>query len=131
MTYQPIKSSCLLVPSGPATDGKHLHVIVTNRCSNNCHLVTSIQTVYPGEYSDPACVLQAGAHPFVTHLSWVAYHRCGIWDHNKIIDQVDNFAYLIKPLASSVMVESIIEGFAVSRRATPIIKRYLAANCML
>lgn len=128
MTYFPVKPKCLLVPSGPQVDGKHLYVILTNKCPKNCHLAVSIQTVYPGEYSDPACYLQGGEHRFITHRSFVAYSRLRIWEHDAIIARVTDFTYIQHDDASPDLLQKIYDGIALSKRAAPRYKAYFATT---
>ena len=131
MSYIPSKGKCFLIPSGPQEDGKHLFVIITNKCPADCHLLLSISSVEPGEYYDPACLLRPGDHPFVKHLSFVMYSKAVIISHDDITKQVHDFAFLIKDDASDELVEKIRAGIPVSKRSTKKIKAYFAATVSL
>jgi hypothetical protein len=128
MSYVPAKGKCFLIPSGPREDGKHLFVIITNKCPADCHLLLSISSVEPGEYYDPACLLHPGDHPFVKHLSSVMYSKAVVLSHDDIIKQVRDFAFLIKEDASDAFVEKIRAGIAVSKRSTKKIKAYFSTT---
>src|SRR5580698_1532336 len=104
MTPPPRRGMTFLVPSGPGEDQKHLYVVLTDACSNGNHLAVPIQSVYPGEYHDSTCLLKEGDHPFVTHLSWVAYHRAEFLSHDLLIRQFEDFAYILKaPISEDVL----------------------------
>jgi len=128
MTTLPGRGYTFLMPSGPGEDQKHLYILLTDKCPNNLHLAVSIQSVYPGEYYDPACVFAGGEHPFVTHLSWVAYHRAALLSHSKIAAMVENFEYRLKSPASEQMLRRIEAGLFVSKRASKKIRLYYQEN---
>lgn len=73
MAYRPTRKAGLLIPSGP--DGFHLHVILTDKCSDGMHLVGSISSVRRGRKHDPTCIVGPGEHRFVDHRSYVLYRR--------------------------------------------------------
>lgn len=126
--YVPGKSKCLLVPSGPATDGKHLYIIMTRECDEGCHLVIPVESVYPGEYYDPACLFKGGEHTFIKHLTFVSYSRARIWSIKDICRHVANFTYLLHDDATPELIAAIYEGANHSKRASKLIKSYLTAN---
>jgi hypothetical protein len=128
MSYLPAKGKCFLIPSGPLEDGKHLFVIVTNKCPADCHLLISRSSVEPGEYYDPACLLQAGDHPFIKHLSFVVYSKALIISHDDIIARVRDFTFLIKEDVSDTVAVKIRDGIAQSKRSTKKIKAYFGAT---
>ena len=126
MSYVPTKGKCFLIPSGPHEDGKHLFVIISNKCPADCHLLMSITSVEPGEYYDPACLLRAGDHPFIKHLSFVMYSKAVIIPHDDIVKQVRDFGFLIKEDATNEFVEKIRAGIAASKRVAKKIKAYFS-----
>lgn len=128
MIPAPCKGRCFLVPSGPKEDGKHLYVIITNKCEHDCYLLVSISSVEPGEYYDPACLLRGGEHPFISHLSFVAYSKAMIMPHDDIVRDINAFTFLIKTDASEEFLAKICEGTAVSKRFSPKVRRYFQAN---
>lgn len=128
MTYLPCRGRTFLVASGPGPDQKHLFVLLTEKCPSDCHLAVCIQSVCPGEYYDETCLLREGDHSFISHLSWVAYHRAVILSHPHIIEAVSSFSYLIKEDATDDVLIRIGSGLLLSKRATRKIKTYYAAN---
>lgn len=73
MNYSTYKKGTLLIPSGPKKDGSHLFVVMTNRCSENCHLLLSISSIKEGVAFDNTCELQVGEHSFIKVPSYVVY----------------------------------------------------------
>ena len=128
MTYEPIKGHSFLIPSGPAEDGKHLYVLLTDRCAQGTHLAISITSLDTSKYYDPTCILKQGEHPFIKHSIWVAYHKSEIFTSESIVAEVARFTYMMKEPASSELVEKMAAGISKSKRATPKIRAYYATN---
>lgn len=127
MSYIPTKGKSFLIPSGPQEDGKHLFVIVTNRCPADCYLLLSISSVEAGEYHDSACRLRPGDHSFIQHLSYVMYSKAVILPHDEIVKRVGDFTFLIKDDGNDEFVEKIRNGIEVSKRTSKKIRTYFAA----
>jgi hypothetical protein len=128
MTITPERGSAFLVNSGPGEDQKHLYIVLTQKCEFCLHLAVPIQTVYPGEYYDQTCLLRPGDHPFITHLSCIAYHRSVIMRHCAIITEFKDFSYLIKEPVSGELLEKICNGVSESKRTSKRIRTYFSMN---
>lgn len=73
MSRQPLTASRADLPPGFAffrEDDKHLHFIASNADEPEV-LVLSLTTQY--RFTDSACVIQPGEHPFVTRSTSVSY----------------------------------------------------------
>jgi hypothetical protein len=128
MTITPGRGLTFLVPSGPGEDQKHLHILLTDICPAGYLLAVPIQTVYAGEYYDSTCLLREGDHPFITHLSWVAYHKSVLLSSSRLIEQFTNFSYIIKDAATAELLGRVGSGLMVSKRATKKIRTYFSTN---
>jgi uncharacterized phage-associated protein len=128
MTIIPERGMAILVPSGPGEDQKHLHVILSPVCVSGCHLVVPIQTVYPGEYYDQTCLLHEGDHPFITHLSWVAYRHSHALLHSGMIKEFANFTYIVKDPVGKDLLDRICGGLFISPRASKKIQKYFLST---
>jgi hypothetical protein len=128
MSYTPSRGKCFLMPSGPDVDGKHLFVIITNKCPAGLHLLISVSSVEPGEYYDPACLLHPGDHPFLRRLSFAVYSKAVMISHDDIIKLVGDFTFLMKEDASDEFIEKIRNGIAISKRSTPKVKAYFEST---
>lgn len=68
----------LMIPSGP---DKHMFVILATAHygrPHETHLLANFSSVKTGIYHDPTCVVEAGAHPFLTRRSFVPYQHARI-----------------------------------------------------
>ncbi len=68
------RKGTLLIPSGTEfdSDKKHLFVICNDTCIDGKNLIVPLVT-WKNSYSDDACVLDVGDHPFIRHRSCIQY----------------------------------------------------------
>lgn len=130
MVYQPARGHTLLIPSGPQGDAdrKHLFFIVTDECKDKQHLIVPISSVKPGIFYDPTCVIEPGAHPFITVQSYVLYRKADTILTSLLTKCVDGWLYLKKEDASPELVGRAFEGVLVSEFSPERIRRYALAN---
>lgn len=130
MAYQPAKRGTLLVPSGPANnpDQLHLHVILTDSCENNRHLLVNISTIRNGIFYDPTCVIEPGEHPLVVEQSSVVYRRARTLHADQIRICVDGWSFKPKEPVSEELFSRICDGVDASRFTPRDMKRYFLAN---
>jgi hypothetical protein len=130
MVYQPARGHTLLIPSGPQGDAdrKHLFVIVTNECKDKQHLIVPISSVKPGIYHDPTCVLDPGAHPFITVQSYALYRRSETILSSLLTKCVDGWLYLKKEDATADLVDRILAGVLESEFSPERIRTYAQKN---
>lgn len=114
--------------TGPAHDrGRgHLHVVLTNPCSQGLVLLAPICSAWAG--CDQACLLPIGCHPFVIRDSFVQYAKADVLPANTLKQAVDiQFAayegILLEPHFSAAKA-----GTLISRAATPAVRKYAVAN---
>lgn len=87
----------LLIPSGP---DDHMFVILATANhgkAHETHLIANFSSVKTGIYFDPACVVDAGAHAFLTRRSFVAYKHARIELASDLAGRLRSGRY--KPLA--------------------------------
>ena len=130
MAYQPAKRDTLLIPSGPPNnpDQLHLHVILTDCCENNRHLLVNISTIRGGGYYDPTLVIEPGEHPLVIEQSWVVYRRATTLHADHIKKCVDAWSFKPKEPVSEELFSRICDGVGASSFTPRDMKRYFVAN---
>lgn len=128
MTITPCRGMTFLVPSGPGEDQRHLHILLTDKCVAGRHLAIPVRTVYPGEYYDPTCLLREGDHQFITHITWVSYHQAFFPSSLSLLQQFENFTYIIKASASEELLNRVSAGIFSSKRASKKIRAYFLVN---
>jgi hypothetical protein len=112
MAYVPNCGGTLLIPSGTfnSPDQMHLFVIVTEKCAENRHLLVNISTIRDGVHFDPACIVEAGEHPFVTDRSYVVYRLARI-DHAAHLSKcVDGWTFRPKENVTQELLNRICDG---------------------
>lgn len=60
----------------------HLHVVCNDTCEHGLNLLVPISSFFDG--CDTTCELQAGDHEFVTHLSYVFYAKCKLYQSSQL-----------------------------------------------
>lgn len=112
MPYISARGHTLLIPSGTANnpDQSHLFVVITDRCPANRHLLVNLTTIRAGIHHDPACIVEAGEHPFATERSYIAY-RLARTDHaGHLMRCVDGWTFRQKENVSPELLQRICEG---------------------
>ena len=127
-----LKKGSLLIPSGPCN---HLHIVCNDpvfypRANANCSLLVNISTVneLSGEY-DNTCLLNSGEHPFVKHLSYVAYERADIFGENTLLRGIADGTFQTHDPINDAVFLKFIDGFSVSGHITPKIKKFFDTFC--
>ena len=130
MPYQAVKRGTLLIPSGPVIypDQLHLHVILTDSCENNRHLLVNISTIRDGAFYDPTCVVEPGEHSSVTKRSWVVYRRAVTLHADYIKNCVDGWSFKPKEEVPEGLFARICDGVGASSFTPRDMKRYFVAN---
>ena len=130
MAYRAAKRGALLIPSGPVNnpDQLHLHVILTDSCEINRHLIVNISTIHVGAFYDPACVIEPGEYPLVTKQSWVVYGRARTLHTDHIEKCVAGWSYKPKEAIPERLFSRICEGLGASRFTPRDMKRYFVIN---
>ncbi|ENU44678.1 hypothetical protein F985_00551 [Acinetobacter seifertii] len=59
---------------------------------------------------DPACIIEAGEHPFIQHQSFVLYERIQIMDHQHVCNCVNTGVYRPATKVSVELLDRIICG---------------------
>lgn len=113
-----------MIPSGP---NEHLFTVALGPLVMESYgsqpqvVLVNFTSVKPGAPIDPACIVEAGQHSFLTHDSYIAYRYAEIrpvFDVEKMVsDQV------WRPAAScnNDLLQRIVDGFSASER----VKRFI------
>jgi len=130
MPYEPIKKGTLLVPSGSYNnpDAHHLHVILTDACTNSQHLLVSITSIKAGISYDDACVIEAGEHAFIGHRSYVYYRRSRQDRAAHLTKCVEGGLFHPRDPVSDALFERICEGIELSRFIPRWVRNYYREN---
>jgi hypothetical protein len=124
------RGQSFLIPSGP-DDKKHLHFIVVGPCvfpDYGCQphvLLVSVTTLYNEDYHDPACVLEAGEHPFVRHKSYIDYRKAMIQPVAHVEKMRDQGVWSEHGKCSPAVLEKIYNGIFVSPRVKRFVQEIL------
>jgi len=118
--FLPFKKATLLVPSGPSSDPdrKHLFVLLTGPTqdgSEKSSLMVSFSSCKPGMYRDPACLVDAGEHPFIRKPSFVVYSKARIECVDGLIRGVKAGSLIPHEQIDSALFARICEGLTTSR----------------
>lgn len=106
----------------------HLHVVVTNECSESSFLFVPITTIYPGKYFDTACVFAGGEHDFIVHPSYVDYSRAQLRFSIALHRCLDTGSFPSKPDLAAVELGRGCTGISTSTRCQPWAKAKFASN---
>lgn len=113
---------CFLIPSG---SGKHLFVVCTRITKDGFHLLASVSSIKSGKYYDPSCVLEVGAHEFVTKRSFVDYSKTQQMTPEAIHKQLKLGYITARERMPLEVVEQINAGFEKSDRTRPWVFDFL------
>lgn len=106
----------------------HLFLVVTNIISVNgvvqyvCPMVSSWKD--GSKYCDPACILNAGDHPFIEHKSYVAYRETIIFREDQLVDLLANGNAISKEPLSSESLQRIKNSAQNSDMISPMLLEY-------
>lgn len=130
MPYVPLRGNSFLVPSGTTANPNklHLHVIATEACPAGEHLLLSVSTIQAGIHHDPACMIKAGEHPFITHDSYVVYRRARTTSATLITKCVDGWLYIKKEPVSQALLQRMCAGIMASNFTPFFAQDYYALN---
>lgn len=113
------RGDTFLVPSGPG-EYLHLHVICTGpRLIPDMRLLVPVSSIKEGAFHDPACVIEAGEHEFITKRSFVAYRHAQERSASKIDACLASGVFVAKPPMTADLLARILAGFAQSDFAAP------------
>ena len=126
MAFVPSKKGTLLIPSGSSgnPDQNHLHIIMTDECTDGLHLLVNISSIYDGVFHDPACVLPAGCHKFIVRDSYVVFDRASTRKSAHIVKCVDGWLYKPNGPVNDEIFDQIAAGVLSSRFISRGMKKY-------
>lgn len=75
-----------------------------------CIVSVNFTSVTTEKRIDPACIIEAGEHPFIQHQSYVLYERIQIMDHQHVCKCVNTGVYRRADKVSVELLDRIICG---------------------
>ncbi len=116
--WQAVPGQTLLVPSGP---GLHLFflilgpVVLADYGSAPQLAMVSATTLREGVPHDPACVLEAGEHPFIQHRSYLAYRYMRLDSSAHVEKMVSGAVWKPHDPCAGDILQRIVSGVCQSR----------------
>lgn len=97
--------------------GAHLCVVISDPCVDRKHVaIVSLSTVRGIGSDEPTCILQAGAHSFVKHETFVAYRFARICVDADLERGISSGELQISEPVSEELLSDIRAGVAISDR---------------
>jgi len=130
MPYVVARGNALLIPSGTHSDPnrKHLFVVLTDACAAGAHLLVSLSSIKPNVFHDPACLVAAGEHPFVTVDSFVEYRLARTIDAAHIVKCVAGWVYTPREPVTPALLQRTCDGIEQTRFVPKRIHAYYMTN---
>ena len=122
------RRATLLIPSGPDHDPDrlHLHVVLNNPEKPSREvLLVCVTSANVGAAPDPACLISAGEHKFVSHDSCVAYRFAAIVSADAIEQRVKEGLFKPHQIVSTELFERIVDGVFSSKFIAPKFRHFL------
>ncbi|MDR0578309.1 MAG: hypothetical protein LBI87_12465 [Candidatus Accumulibacter sp.] len=85
-------------------------------------ILVSVTTLHEGLPNDPACVLDAGEHPFIKHKSYIAYRHARI-EPAPHVEHLIGSVWPTQPDCDKNLLDRIISGIVESRMTPRHIKQ--------
>lgn len=123
--YTPYRAASFL---GPINEVHHLFAVMNNPCAEKQCLIINVTSIKPGKSHDPACVLEAGAHPFIKHPSFLLYRLAQTVRAAHIGNMVDKSYYLSREDWEPNIFQQIVQGIRASDDTPGRIIRYADEN---
>jgi hypothetical protein len=86
LLFRPKETFLLNATTSPYTP--HLNIVLTEpwkHKGSECVLLVNVTSIRDGIWHDPACVLQKGEHPFITHNSYILYAKAHLANVNYLL----------------------------------------------
>jgi len=112
------------MPSGPTHNPgiMHLQVVCNDTCANGWNLLVPISSFYDG--CDDTCLLEAGAHDCILHLSYVFYAKANIFKASQIDKGLEINFLIPKPKVVGTVFQRIEQGICLSPDTPPNVRKY-------
>jgi hypothetical protein len=117
----PVRGNTLLIPFN---DIPHLFTIMNNPCKDALCLLVMMTSIKPGRAYDPACILQVGDHPFVTHSSYILYRTASQVRAAHISNMVEKGYYGVKDDMPEPTFARLAAGLHASENISGTMLRY-------
>jgi hypothetical protein len=108
--------------------GPHLMIVMNDPDKDGLCLLLMITTIYPNRKHDPACILNAGDHPFLTRQSYVAYGTANYGQSRHIAKMAAARVYEQKPDLDPAVLKLVSNGLYGSNNSRQSLIKYATAN---
>lgn len=115
MAWVPTQKGTLLIPSGTSHDPERKHLFVICALTQDEALLATI-TSWTNDLCDDACILDAGAHPFIIAKSYILYRKCRIEKCQTLATGVKNSVLIPRDAFSDAPFKRICEGIGKSKQ---------------
>jgi len=88
----------------------HLHVVLTERDEDGCHLVVPVGSTKPGMNYDETCVLQVSEHSFIKTRSVIYYGFTTLARAMHIVQMIERKVYVAQREVTPDLCDRIREG---------------------
>ena len=124
MRAQVQPGAAFLKTSGPSHDPNRKHLfIVVSQLRDGKVLLVSISSCRKG--CDTACILNVRDHQFITHQSFVAYHRTHSMNATELYDKLNSGEYQQQDSVGHRVLARILTGFKKTKSAPPLAYQYI------
>ncbi|WP_426239383.1 hypothetical protein [Pararhizobium sp. DWP1-1-3] len=123
--YIPYRTASFL---GPINEVHHLFAVMNGPCGEKQCLIINVTTIKAGKSHDTSCVLEAGAHPFIKHPSFLLYRLAQITRAAHIGNMIDKKYYLTREDWDAGVFQRIVDGIRISDDTSGRIIRYADQN---
>ncbi len=121
-----------LIPSGP--DGSHLFFLILGPAqlvgygSTPQIILVSLCSVHDGVPYDPACVLEAGDHPFIQRKSYIAYRHMRVDSEAHVDAMLEKGVWQSHVDCTPSVMQQIIGNVCASKLAPREFKRLFGCS---
>lgn len=117
-----LKEGCTFLYRYSGSD-LHLFIVITGTVSINktimytCTMISSWKQGSP--LCDPACIIEAGEHPFITHKSYIAYKETVQFTEEQLNKKFLNGECIPRDSLSPELLKRVKDSAAKSRKIAP------------
>lgn len=101
---------------------------MNDECPEGDYLLLMVTTVYASRRHDPACILDAGDHPFLTHESYVVYRLANRSNARHVRRMLEKKVYLTKEDFGGPVFTRIAAGIFASDDCPAWAQKYATAR---
>jgi hypothetical protein len=127
--FLPFKKASLLIPSGTNEDPtkKHLFILLTDSVdiqSVGSNILVPVNSYDGLRGQDATCILSAGDHKFIKHVSFIVYAKMRDEQTDKLLNAVKEGTFIGHEPLSDDVFNKIIQGVTTSEFTPPKYLKY-------